>query len=61
MMTSFKEKQQHAILELLHNRKHKRGHSIVENNGILKKSFKMLMQKSNLHVNFLPNVFMRCY
>jgi hypothetical protein len=35
-MTSFKEGQ-HAILELLYNRKHKRGHSIVENNGILKK------------------------
>lgn len=37
-MTSFKEKKQHAILELLQNRKHKRGHFIVENNGILKKN-----------------------
>jgi hypothetical protein len=60
-MTSFKEERQHAILELLYNRIHKRGHSIVENNGILKKTFRVLMQKSNLHVKFLPNVFMCCY
>jgi site-specific DNA-adenine methylase len=60
-MTSFKEKRHHAILELLYNRKHKRGHSTVENNGILKKTFKVLIQKPNLHVKFLINVFMCCY
>jgi site-specific DNA-adenine methylase len=60
-MTSFKEERQHAILELFYNKKHKRGHSIVENNGILKKTFKVLMQKSSLHVKFLLNVFMCCY
>jgi alpha-galactosidase/6-phospho-beta-glucosidase family protein len=37
-MTPFKEERHHAILEFLYNKKHKRGHFIVENNGILKKT-----------------------
>jgi hypothetical protein len=37
IMTYFKEERQHVILEFLYNRKHKGGHSMIENNGILKK------------------------
>jgi hypothetical protein len=59
-MTSLKKERQHAILELFYNRKHKRGHSIVENNGILKKTFKVLMQKSNLDVKMCSCVVTNC-
>jgi hypothetical protein len=57
-MTLFKKNGHRTILELLCNRKHKRGQSIVENYlGILKKTFKELMQKLKLNVIFLLNVF----
>jgi hypothetical protein len=60
IMMPFKEEMQHSILKLLYHRKHKRGKSIVENVfGILKKTFRKV-QKSKLHVAFLPDVFTCC-
>jgi hypothetical protein len=60
-MTPFKEDGQHNILELLYNRKHKKGWYVVENAfGILKKTFKELMHKSDLSVTFLFNIFKCC-
>jgi hypothetical protein len=58
IMTLFKKNGHHTIFKLLYKRKHKKGHSIVENYfGILKKTFKELMQKLKLNVIFLLNVF----
>ncbi len=60
IMTPFKKEGQHSILEILYNRKHKRGRLVVENIfGILKKTFKEL-QKFELHVTFLHDVFTCC-
>jgi hypothetical protein len=54
----YKKEGQHFVLKLLYNNKHKRGHFIVENVfGNLKKAFRGLLTKSNLHMYFLPNVF----
>jgi len=60
IMTPFKKEGQHSILDILYNRKHKRGRLVVENFfSILKKIFRKL-QKFELHVTFLHDVF-TCY
>ncbi len=52
----------HIILEVIFNIKLYKGRSVMENVfKILKKTFKKLLLKSNLHVLFLPNVVSRCY
>jgi hypothetical protein len=61
IMTPFKEDEQHNILELFYNIKHKKGQSVVDNAfGILKKTFKELMHKLDLSVTFLPNISTCC-
>ncbi len=61
IMTPFKEEGTHTILELFCNRKHKQGWLIMENAfGILNKKFRALLQKSNLQVSYIPNVFSYC-
>jgi hypothetical protein len=61
IMTPFKEEGTHTMLELFYSRKHKQGWSIVENAfGILNKKFRALLQKSNLQVSSIPNVFSYC-
>lgn len=60
-MTPFKEEGHHTILELLYNKKHKRGHWVVENAfGILKKTFREFFTKTNLHVSFMLDAFIAC-
>jgi hypothetical protein len=50
-----------TILELLFNRQFSREASVVENSfGILKKSFRELLLKTNLHVIFLLSVVVCC-
>jgi hypothetical protein len=61
IMTLHKEGQQYSILELLNNKRHKCGCLIVKNAfGILKKSFKELLCKTNLDVTLVPNGFTWC-
>jgi hypothetical protein len=61
IMTPFKEEDHHTVLKLLYNMRHKREHSIVENAfGILKKTFREFFTKFELHVSFVPNVFIIC-
>ncbi len=57
IMTPFKKEGQHSILELLYNRKHKRGKLVVENS--FGKIFKEI-QKFDLHVTFLFDVCTCC-
>jgi hypothetical protein len=53
---------QHSILETLFNKQFSHVIVLVENNfGILKKTFRKLMIKSNLDVQFLSNVIICCY
>jgi hypothetical protein len=59
IMTPFKEKCHHTVLELLYNTRH--GHFIVDNAfGIIKKTFREFFTKFELHVYFVPNVFIIC-
>jgi hypothetical protein len=58
IMTPHKEGQQHFVLELLYNRKHKQGQLVVENAfSTLKQSFREFLYKTNIDVNLVPNVF----
>lgn len=50
-----------SIAELLFNKRLRRGRCVVENAfGILKQTFKELLQKSQLHVTFMPDVILSC-
>lgn len=50
-----------SISEALFNKRMRRGRCVVENAfGILKQSFRELMEKSDLHVTFLPDVILCC-
>jgi hypothetical protein len=61
IMTLHKEGQQYSILELLYNKKHKCGCLIVESVfGVLKKSFKELLCKTNLDVTLVLDGFTWC-
>ena len=49
------------MLERLYNRRLSRGHSVVENAfGILKQSFRELLDVTDLHVTFVPDVVIAC-
>jgi hypothetical protein len=61
IMTLHKEGQQYSILELLYNKRHIWGCLIVENAfGILKKSFRELLCKTNLDVTLVLDGFIWC-
>ena len=50
-----------SISESLFNKKLRKGRCVVENAfGILKQSFRELLQKSDLHVTFMPDVILCC-
>jgi hypothetical protein len=50
-----------SVLERLFNKKLSRGRSVVENAfGILKQSFKELLDTTDLHVTFVPDVVVCC-
>jgi hypothetical protein len=52
---------QRSVLERLFNRKLSRGRSVVENAfGILKQSFRELLDITDLHVTFVPDVVIYC-
>jgi len=59
IMTLFKKDGHHFILELLYNKKHKKGRFIVENVGILKKTFRKF-QMFEMHVTFILDMFTCC-
>jgi hypothetical protein len=60
-MTPHEKGQQHSILEMLYNNKHKHGQYVVENAfGILKKTFMELTGIIELDVRLVPNV-LTCY
>jgi hypothetical protein len=60
-MTPFKEEGHHIVLELMYNKKHKRGCFVLDKVfGILKKTFKEFLAKTKLHVSFVPNAFTTC-
>jgi hypothetical protein len=60
IMMSFKEDGQHFILELFYNKKYKSNKSIIENAfSILKKMSKEL-ERSKMHVTFIPHMFTCC-
>jgi hypothetical protein len=62
LVTSHKEDGEvHSILELLYNRKHKRGRWIVENAfNILKQKFRGLLKKTKLHIIIVLKMFSAC-
>jgi hypothetical protein len=61
-MIPFKEERHLFVLELLHNKKHKRGHLVMENVfNIPKKTFRELLAKFYFSVSILPNVFNFCH
>lgn len=50
-----------TVAESLYNRRLRRGRCVVENAfGILKQTFRELLQKSDLSVTFLPDVILAC-
>jgi len=52
----------HTFLEILYNKHLSKGRNVVENAfEILKKTFKELLVKSNLHTLFLPDVVTCCF
>jgi hypothetical protein len=60
-MTPFKEEGHHIVLELMYNKKHKRGCFVLDIVfGILKKTFKEFLTKTKLHVSFVPNALTTC-
>jgi hypothetical protein len=62
IMIPFKEERHLFVLELLHNKKHKRGHLVMENVfNIPKKTFRELLAKFYFSVSILPNVFNFCH
>ena len=65
LMTSYRDglgrASQRLVLECLFNKKLSRGRSVVENVfGILKQSFRELLNITNLHVNFVPDIIICC-
>jgi hypothetical protein len=49
------------VLEALFNKRHRRGRSVVENAfGLLKESWRILLNRCDLHVKIIPNVFVCC-
>jgi len=53
IMTPYKEDGHHIVLKLLYNKKHKKGHYVIDNAfGILKNTFKELLHKFELIVVF---------
>lgn len=50
-----------SVSESLFNKKLRKGRCVVENAfGILKQSFRELLEKSDLHVTFMPDVILCC-
>jgi hypothetical protein len=50
-----------SVLEALFNKNHRRGRSVVGNAfGLLKESWRILLNKCDLHVKIIPNVFVCC-
>lgn len=48
-------------MELMYNKKHKKGCFVMENDfGILKKTFREFLTETKLHVSFVPNAFTTC-
>jgi hypothetical protein len=57
-----KEGQQHLVLELLYDRKHKHGRSIMKSAfGSLKKTFKKIFCKIELDITLVLIVFTCCF
>ena len=60
IMTPYKETgtARHSLLELLYNKWHKRGRSVVVYAfGVMKKTFCEMLGTSELHISILPDVF----
>lgn len=50
-----------SVLEALFNKSHRRGRSVVENAfGLLKENWRILLNKCDLFVKIIPNVFVCC-
>lgn len=61
LMIPHKANAQLSVSETLFNKKLRKGRCVVENAfGILKQSFRELLDKSDLHITFLPNVILCC-
>jgi hypothetical protein len=62
MLTPFKhDGQPLAVAEVLYNRRHRRGRSVVENAfGLLKESWRELLHKTELHITVVPDVVNAC-
>jgi hypothetical protein len=59
---SFKDDDhERSVLEALFNKRHRRGRSVVENAfGLLKESWQILLNRCDLHVKIIPDVFVCC-
>jgi len=61
LMIPHKGNVQLSVSQALFNKKLRKGRSVVENAfGILKQSFRELLNKSELHVTFIPDVILYC-
>jgi hypothetical protein len=61
-MIPFKEENQHTILELLYNKRHKQRNYAMDNAfGILKKTLREFLIKFDLHVFYVFYAFNVCY